>query len=78
MAGRVIEVGSGVDVLKAGNRIAAVVPHKQYFKVRVQASYERPAGAFRKLPEEISPEEGCWMGDKMVAGVRAREYRTPH
>jgi threonine dehydrogenase-like Zn-dependent dehydrogenase len=44
-----------------GDRIAAVVPHKQYFKVRVQASYERPAGAFHKLPEGISPEEGCWM-----------------
>jgi 2-desacetyl-2-hydroxyethyl bacteriochlorophyllide A dehydrogenase len=61
MAGRVIAVGSGVDVLKEGDRIAAVVPHKQYFKVRVQASYERPAGAFHKLPEGISPEEGCWM-----------------
>src|SRR5574341_322079 len=61
MAGRVIEVGSGVDILKVGDYIAAVVPHKQYFKVRVQASYERPAGAFHKLPEGISPEEGCWM-----------------
>lgn len=61
MAGRVIEAGEGVDVLKVGDRIAAVVPHKQYFKVRVQASYERPAGAFYKLPEGISPEEGCWM-----------------
>lgn len=61
MAGRVIETGPGVDALNVGDRIAAVVPHKQYFKVRVQASYERPAGAFHKLPEGISPEEGCWM-----------------
>jgi len=61
MAGRVIEVGPGVDVLKVGDRIAAVVPHKQVFKVQVQASYERPAGAFYKLPDGISPEEGCWM-----------------
>jgi threonine dehydrogenase-like Zn-dependent dehydrogenase len=61
MTGRVIETGPGVEVLKVGDRIAAVVPHKQYFKVHVQESYERPAGAFYKLPDGISSEEGCWM-----------------
>ncbi len=77
MAGRVIEVGPGVDVLKVGDRIAAVVPHKQYFKVRVQASYERPAGAFYKLPEGISPEEGCWMILAVTTqlGVRRAELK---
>ena len=77
MAGRVIEVGPGVDVLKTGDRIAAVVPHKQYFKVRVQASYERPAGAFHKLPERISPEEGCWMLLAVTTqlGVRRAELK---
>ena len=77
MAGRVIEVGPGVDVLKVGDRIAAVVPHKQYFKVRVQASYERPAGAFQKLPQGISPEEGCWMLLAVTTqlGVRRAELK---
>jgi threonine dehydrogenase-like Zn-dependent dehydrogenase len=61
MAGQVIEAGPGVEALQMGDHIAAVVPHKQYFKVRVQASYERPAGAFYRLPEGVNPEEGCWM-----------------
>ena len=77
MAGRVIEVGPGVDSLQVGDRVAVVVQHKQFFKVRVQASYGRPAGAFYKLPEKISPEEGCWMLLAVTTqlGVRRAELK---
>jgi 2-desacetyl-2-hydroxyethyl bacteriochlorophyllide A dehydrogenase len=75
MAGRVIEVGEGVETLQVGDRLMAVVQHKQYFKIRVQASYDRPAGAFYKLPEGISPEEGCWslLAVTTQLGVRRAE-----
>lgn len=61
MAGVILEVGSEVANLEVGDHVAAVVPHRQFFKVRVRSSLEGPAEAFYKLPDGISAKEGCWM-----------------
>lgn len=77
MAGRIIEVGPGVEFLHVGDRVAAVVPHKQFFKIRVQDSYERPSGAYYVLPKGIDPEDGCWMLLAVTTqlGVRRAELK---
>lgn len=77
MAARVIEVGSGVSSFKAGDRVAAVATHRQYFKVPVREHLDRPQGAAYKLPGEISYEEGCWMLLSVTTqlGVRRAELK---
>lgn len=63
MVGRVLEVGSGVTGVKAGDRIANYGFHQQYYKVQLDAEkrFDIPAGiGVYVLPDEITSEQGTW------------------
>ncbi len=53
MAARVVAVGEDVTTLREGDRVAAWVPHQEYFKAIPEHLYP--------IPDAISDEEATWM-----------------
>lgn len=69
MAARVIAVGQGVKEFREGDRVAAWVPHQQYFKIRPDEAY--------RVPDGISPEEATWavLATTTQLGVRRAQLQ---
>ncbi|MGC8878925.1 MAG: zinc-dependent alcohol dehydrogenase [Anaerolineae bacterium] len=64
MAARVLAMGEGVTGLREGDRVAAWVPHQEYFKVTPQELHP--------IPDGVSDEDATWMalGTTTQLGVR--------
>ncbi len=69
MAARVVGVGKGVKEIKEGDRVAAWVPHQQYFKVAPDELY--------MVPEGVSAEEATWavLATTTQLGVRRAQLQ---
>jgi len=64
MVGRVLEVGSGIQHIRAGDRLASYDLHQQYYKIRlldVAKRFDIPEGIGPYvLPQDVSSEDGTW------------------
>lgn len=52
MAGKVVQIGAGVNGVQVGDRLAAWVPHQQYFTLGTEDIYP--------IPDGVSDEEAVW------------------
>lgn len=75
MAAEVIEVGKDVKNFKVGDRIAAVVSHRQYFTFPDKPYYPGLGEAIYKYPEQITPQEACWMTLAVTTQLGARRAK---
>lgn len=69
MVARVIAVGSDVEGIKEGDRVAVSTSHQQFFRTRVRDAHV--------LPEGISDEDGTWMSLACTTqlGIRRAELQ---
>jgi 2-desacetyl-2-hydroxyethyl bacteriochlorophyllide A dehydrogenase len=67
-AGRVLEVGEGVDNFQRGDRVATRAPHFQF--------YVADAARTLKIPDGVSDEDATWFGIASIVqnGVRRAEH----
>ncbi len=67
-AGRVLEVGEGVENFQPGDRVATRAPHFQF--------YVADAARALKIPDGVSDEEATWFGISGIVqnGVRRAEH----
>jgi 2-desacetyl-2-hydroxyethyl bacteriochlorophyllide A dehydrogenase len=68
LVGEVESVGTGVDNVRVGERVAARAPHRQYVLVNAERLYH--------IPEGVSEEDATWFGLANIAqnGVRRARH----
>jgi len=69
LAARVVAVGKDVQSIREGDRVAAWVPHQQYFKISPEDAYP--------LPDGVSAEEATWaiLATTTQLGVRRAQLQ---
>ncbi len=69
MAARVVAVGKDVQGIREGDRVAAWVPHQQFFKIPPEDAYP--------LPDGVSAEEATWaiLATTTQLGVRRAQLQ---